>query len=252
LELLQFCVSQEPLQTQHYYHLLDLGYAVTAVAGSDFPWCGKVHDNGRPERNARIGNARFYSFLKKPFSYAAWKEAVKSGHTFVSSGPMIRFTVNGKLPGDTLHIRKGERISISAQAYGHKTQVPLDRLEVVVHGKVIAKASSKAGQPSVNLAIDTVMKATEGFWVAARAYAGPGQAAHTTPVYVSVAKSGFHNNATLSGYLDLAEQYLKELESTLQNRNDDPQYNAWRYRKGLEERITETRAVIGQLRSKAR
>jgi hypothetical protein len=253
LELLQFCVSEEPLQTRHYYHLLDLGYAVTAVAGSDFPWCGKDHDNGPAERNARIGNARFYSFIKKPFSYSSWKEAVKRGHTFVTSGPMIRFTVNGKLPGDTLHIKKGEVIRIHAEAYGHRTQVPLDRLEVVAHGKVIGRTTSRRpGQSSGKLSADTVMKATEGSWIAVRAYAGEGQAAHTTPVYVSVEKKGFHNKATLSGYLDLAERYLKELDSTIQNRNDDPQYHAWRYRAGLEKRITETRAVIRQLRSKAK
>lgn len=45
LELLQFCASEDPLQLRHYYHLLELGYAVTAVAGSDFPWCGKDHDH---------------------------------------------------------------------------------------------------------------------------------------------------------------------------------------------------------------
>jgi hypothetical protein len=250
LELLQFCVSEEPLLTKHYYHLLDLGYAVTAVAGSDFPWCGKDHDNGPPERNARIGNARFYSFINGPLSYSSWKESIKNGHTFATSGPMIKFTVNGKMPGDTLRIKKGEEIRIKAQAYGHSVQVPLDRLELVAHGNVIAMIKASGSGQTSALSIDTVMKAQEGFWVAARTYAGPGQAAHTTPVYVSVDKGGFHNKKTLSGYLDLAEQYLRELELTLQNRNDDPQYQAWRYRKGLEKRIAETRAVIAQLRSK--
>jgi len=37
LEILQYCVSAQPLRTQHYYHMLDLGFQLTAIAGSDFP-----------------------------------------------------------------------------------------------------------------------------------------------------------------------------------------------------------------------
>ncbi|HLT71206.1 MAG TPA: CehA/McbA family metallohydrolase [Cyclobacteriaceae bacterium] len=251
LEILQFCVSQDPLQTRHYYHLLDLGYAVTAVAGSDFPWCGKDHDNGPPDKNARIGNVRFYSFLNTPLSFTAWKAAVRSGHTFVTSGPMLEFTVNDKLPGDTLFVKQGARLKIKTQAYGHMKQVPLDRLELVVHGKVIASVhAGEPGQSSSLLSFEKDIIVSEGSWMAARAYAGSGQAAHTTPVYVSVDGGGFHNKETLSGYLDLAEQYLKELENEIQHADPNPEFQGWRYKKGLEKRIGATRAVIHQLRAK--
>ena len=53
LELAQFCVPEGPLPLKYYYHFLDLGFRLTALAGSDFPWCG----NGV----AQIGNARFYA-----------------------------------------------------------------------------------------------------------------------------------------------------------------------------------------------
>ena len=36
LELAQFCVPEGPLPVQHYYHFLDMGYKLTALAGSDF------------------------------------------------------------------------------------------------------------------------------------------------------------------------------------------------------------------------
>jgi hypothetical protein len=249
LELLQFCISEDPLQTRHYYHLLDLGYSLTAVAGSDFPWCGKDHDQGPVEKGARIGNSRFYSFINGGLSFQTWKEAVKAGHTFVSSGPMLSFTVNNKLPGDTVYIKKGDVVNISAQAFGHAQQVPLQRLEIVRHGKVIATAlPGQTGQTSSSLSINNTFSATEGFWIAVRAFGAKGQAAHTTPVYVSVDKSGFGNTETRSHYLDLAEQYLRELESELQKQNDNPELQAWRFRKGIEKRINETRSVIQQLR----
>ncbi len=152
LELLQFCVSQDPLQTRHYYHLLDLGYSVTAVAGSDFPWCGKDHDGKTRDEKGRIGNARFYSFISSPLShFTSWRNAVRSGHTFVTSGPMLTLTVNNKLPGDTLYTKRGSTININAQAYGHTQQVPLERLELVAHGKVIATATQRQRQLISNL-----------------------------------------------------------------------------------------------------
>ncbi|HYG17977.1 MAG TPA: CehA/McbA family metallohydrolase, partial [Ohtaekwangia sp.] len=253
LELLQFCVSQEPLQTRHYYHLLDLGYAVTAVAGSDFPWCGKDHDNGPANRNARIGNARFYSFLKGPLTFQAWKESVKTGHTFVTSGPMLQFTVNDKLPGDTAHLKPGESVTIKARAYGHPLEVPLEKIELVVHGKVIAATTAKeAGQSPSVITLETKIPIKQGCWIAVRAFAGPGQAAHTTPVYISVDGQGFQNPATISHYLHLAGQYLTELEKDLQNISGDPERQGWRYRKGIEARIAAARAVIETLQTKLR
>jgi len=251
LELLQFCVSAEPLHTKHYYHLLDLGYAVTAVAGSDFPWCGNDHSNGPPEKHARIGNVRFYTFSDSALSYATWKNAVKNGHTFVTSGPMLNFTVNDKLPGDTVFLGSGSTIRIKAAAFGHETQVPLHRLELIVHGEIIKTVSIK--QPEQNstlLVLDQQLKIDEGCWVALRCYAGNGQVAHTTPVYVSVNGSGFHNKTTIKKYLRLAERYLRELEMDLKKNNDNPEYQGWRYQKGIKKRMNDTRSVIKQLGSK--
>lgn len=254
LELLQFCVSEDPLQLRHYYHLLDLGYAVTAVAGSDFPWCGKDHDHGRPERNARIGNARFYTQISGALSYTAWKNSLRKGHTFASSGPMLDLKVDGALPGDTLQVKKGAHVKITVHAYGHQAQVPLQRLELVRHGQVIASTQPRTGsdQSLSHLSIETTLTADAGFWIAARTYANADQAAHTTPVYISVNNSGFHNKATISQYITLAEKYLAELEADLQQVNNDPQYQSWRYKKGIEQRIAEARAVLEQLKTRSR
>ena len=101
-----------PLHTEHYYHMLDLGIPLTATAGSDFPWCGQDHGHGPPERSSRIGNARFYTFLNGPLTYSNWHRAVRAGHTFVSSGPMLdlRVTAAGHppaIPGDRLDVGQG-------------------------------------------------------------------------------------------------------------------------------------------------
>lgn len=252
LELLQFCASDKPLMVDHYYHLLDLGIPVTAVAGSDFPWCG--HDHSRsPERSARIGNARFYTYVEGPLTYHSWKAGLAAGHTFVSSGPMLSFEVNNRLPGDRLHVSKGTTLHVTAHAYGHAGQVPLQVLEIVGHGQVLGRVTADApGQSARHLSLTLDIPARQGIWLAARSYALPTQAAHTTPVYVQVDGKGFHNPATAPHYLKLSQRYLQELKKDIRHRRDDPQYQAWHYRAGLERRIAETRLLIKSMKKKLR
>lgn len=250
LELLQFCASDQPLFTDHYYHLLDLGIPVTAVAGSDFPWCGHDHQ-APPERSARIGNARFYTHVAGPFTYEAWKAGLAAGHTFVSSGPMLAFEVNGQLPGDHLNVRKGETLHITAHAYGHVTEVPLQTLEVVGHGKVLGRVTAASpGQSPSHLSLTLDIPAGGGLWLAARSYGNPAQAAHTTPVYVQVDGQGFMNRVTAPRYLKLSQRYLQEIKKEIRHRSDDPQRQAWHYRAGLQRRMAETRLLIKSMRKK--
>src|SRR5690606_27102656 len=112
VELVQFCEEDGPLITDHYYHLLDLGFPVTAVAGSDFPWCGMDHRYGLNdiafEKAARIGNARFYAYTGDTLTYDRWKMAVDSGRTFATTGPVLFLTVDGHLPGDRIDVERGE------------------------------------------------------------------------------------------------------------------------------------------------
>ncbi|WP_245878032.1 CehA/McbA family metallohydrolase [Spirosoma fluviale] len=252
LELLQYCVSDQPLHTENYYRMLDLGFPLTATAGSDFPWCGHDHDHGPPEQSARIGNARFYTYLNKPFSYSAWKAAVAAGRTFVTSGPILDLKVNKAIPGDKLALAKGEKLVIKAEAFGHPGQTPLDILELVIHGKVVGRVTKQeAGQSADHLTISLELPPlAHGLWVAARCYGENRQAAHTSPVYISVDGGGFHNPETIGSYLTQSEKYLLELEQELDTHSDNPEFRAWFYKKGLKIRIDETREVIRVLRGK--
>lgn len=256
MEVLQFCGDVQPLEVQHYYHFLDLGFRLTATAGSDFPWCGT--DSG-----PQIGNARFYTYLEGPLEFDAWKEAVRGGHTFVSSGPVIELTVDGAIPGDELRVEPGSTVTVRARAYGHGEQVPLGELAVVAHGEVVGRAlpGEATGQDHGTLTVEMELTIDRGVWIAARAGAGPNQFAHTTPVYVTTG-AGFHNPSTVRRRLDDSERYLTEIEAEIAAGLADPLRQpdrvAWRFAcprersgclsEGLTERIAETRAVIARLR----
>ena len=253
LEIVQFCAPGGPLITEHYYNLLNLGIPITATAGSDFPWCGLPHD-GTGEipvhENARIGNARFYVHITGELDYDSFVEAIRSGRTFAGSGPVLLLEVNGRKPGTFLDVEPGADIRISATAYGHADQVPLELLEIVRHGDVIASASADdAGQSPEMIDLELVLEAENGMWIAARTNAGPMQVAHTTPVYISVDRDGFHSHAALDSLLRQSEENLSDLEQLLSEPHDHVEHQAWRYRDALLERIDSTRGVIQRMRT---
>lgn len=253
LELLQFCVEGGPLLTQNYYHYLDLGYKLTATAGSDFPWCGNgpLFGTDAPKWNARIGNVRFYTHVDGKFDYGTWKENLKRGHTFVSSGPMILFSIDGKLPGDEINLSKPRKVTISAKALGNAEQVPLSKMQIIAHGNVLKEVVPNGDHQSTEtLELNFDLKIKSGTWIAVRCYAGPNQVAHTTPVYLTVKNDGFHNPESFQSYLALNEKYLVELEKELEERNNDVEKRAWWYSAGLKKRIDSTRKIIALLREK--
>ncbi len=167
-EILQF----NNLGTDLYYDFLNLGCKLTASAGSDVPWGGT------------IGEVRAYAFLgRKSFSPDGWFAAFRSGRTFTTSGPMLEFEVDHALPGDELRLKSDRRLHVHARAWGDPKRMAPLRLEVVRHGVVIrAAGSADAQRPEV--ALDFTVEAGGGCWLAARARAGDGTSAHTTPVYV--------------------------------------------------------------------
>lgn len=236
LELAQFCVPEGPLAVEHYYRFLNLGYKLTALAGSDFPWCGP--------KFAQIGNARFYAYAGGGFSYERWFAALQAGHTFVTTGPMLFLTVNGKMPGDTLDVQRGARLRVSAEAFGHAGQVPLRSVELIAHGKVIGRS---ADANPAHMVVNLDVPVEQGMWIAARADAGPGQVAHTTPVYVTVAGGGFGNPQTMQRNVEIAEGYLKEIEGELAHPGTALDDQAVRHRAQLERQIAEARERLRSL-----
>ena len=250
VELMQFCAPTGPLITTHYYHFLDLGFPLTALAGSDFPWCGRNKAFGAAEdEGPRIGDARFYTYVEGPLTFDGWIGGLKAGHTFATTGPMLDLRVDEARPGTTLERRTGDTLKVVVEARGHRTDVPLRDLELVVHGEVIRAVTARdAGQSTERLVLSYDLPiGGHGIWIAARARGGPTQAAHTTPVYVRANGTGFANPATARRYLDLSEAYLREIEAELATPGTAVNNQLVRARDGMTRRIADTRAILAQL-----
>ena len=166
------------LNTEIWYTFLNLGYRVLPVAGADFPYFGPTLP----------GVERTYVRLDGPFSADAWFAAFRAGRAYVTNGPFLELSVNGRPMGDELRVARGTPLAIEASARLNPEFDRLDRLELIVLGDVAATATAD-GADTVSLRHE--MAAEGSLWIAVRAWGGR-QAprdmtvAHSAPIYVVV------------------------------------------------------------------
>jgi hypothetical protein len=181
IELFQF----GELHTEEWYELLNAGFRVTGLAGSDFPanigrldpWPRSIPLLG-PER-AMVRAAPGES------AYKTWAEGVRRGAVTLTNGPLLELEFEGgegpgavvDWAGDTRMIRG------RAKATWHR---PIESVELVANGTVVARKEAEGGATTIELDFQTSIAGSA--WIAARAQAAslPGEPsirAHTNPAY---------------------------------------------------------------------
>jgi hypothetical protein len=192
------------LRFQDYYRYLNCGYRLPIVGGTD-----KMGAWTPP------GSNRGYAYLgQEEFSFANWAKAVRSGNTFMTSGPLLLFQAEGKVPGSEIKLGTGgATIEVQAEV---NSFVPIHRLEVVLNGRVVASREESAGIRKLTL--KEKVKVPGSCWLAARCasrFSGVMQtAAHTSPVYVEVAGQELFSEpvaAYLMTLIDGAETWAQNL-----------------------------------------
>ncbi|MEE9229164.1 MAG: CehA/McbA family metallohydrolase [Acidobacteriota bacterium] len=188
------------LRTDLWYEFLNLGYELTPVAGSDFPYFDPP------------GAVRSYAKVEGEFTPQAWYDSLHLGHTFVTNGPMLEFTVNGKPMGSILKARRGDILTILASARINPDIDRLDRLELIVHGDRLDTIT--AGEGDDSLALRHELAVSSGLWIAARAYGKTQAVSHTAPIYVHVGDDGSWSRKKAPAIIDTMRQRLKSLADT--------------------------------------
>jgi hypothetical protein len=166
------------LNTEIWYSFLNLGYKVLPVGGADFPYFGPTLP----------GVERTYVKVDGPFSSDGWFGGFRRGHAYVTNGPFLQFTINGREMGDELHVKRGTPLSVAADAQLNPDVDRLNRLELVVLGDV--EAQQPAGG-SDRIHLQKTLTADHSMWVAIRAYGNHQEpqfttVAHSAPIYVIV------------------------------------------------------------------
>jgi hypothetical protein len=172
--------SDELASAEMYYKLLNCGFRIAATGGTDnFPdvW-----------RDPPPGTDRTFAKVTGPLTLASWLAAIKAGHTFGTTGPLVFLTAGGRGPGDELRVGASAQTSVRVSV-DVASIAPVDTLEVLVNGKVVKTV--KAASATAPLAFNGDIDMPDGGWVAARV-SGPGSKhiadsyafAQTSPVYV--------------------------------------------------------------------
>ncbi len=168
VELLQFL----KLNTLDYYDYLNLGFRITAAAGSDFPWA------------STIGEVRTLAYTGSDFTPDTWFAALKAGHTFVTNGPALFLTADGKMPGTEIIKSAGSAIKISAKALSNATIGTIKKIAVYNNEGLVAEMDNLKNADSIELNLNHQLKHSQ--WIAAVVNCDNGAVAHTTPIYVVV------------------------------------------------------------------
>ena len=190
----------DTLRCLDWYRYLNCGYRLPAVGGTD-----------KMGANEAVGANRAYVHLgAAEFTFENWAKAVRSGNTFMTTGPLLLFIVDGRVPGEEIKFRSGGgMLEVEARA---TCFFPIHRLEVVFNGRVIASRERHEGAREMILK-DQLQVPGPG-WIAARcssqySSAGtgqvPGKVAHTSPVYIAVPGQEVFSPPAASYFLTLID-----------------------------------------------
>ena len=181
VEVFQFGV----LRTDEWYELLNAGFRVVGLAGSDFP-ANLSRFESWPKALPLLGPERALVKAEPGESaYGAWADGVRQGAVVLTNGPLLELAVDGESPGATVSW-SGDTHEVQGRASAVYFR-PIEEIEIVRNGTVVARQSGNASE--LQLQLDFQVSLRESSWLAARVTAQtldgePPIQAHTNPVYL--------------------------------------------------------------------
>jgi TolB protein len=167
-----------------WYRLLNCGFRIPAGAGTD------AMTNYASLRGP-VGMNRVYVHTGTTLNHTNWMRAIKAGKTFATNGPLLSLTANGKEPGDEIAFTLGTH-TMMVRARMHSI-VPVEHLELVQNGKVVATIPMSADHMSASATVSVPVD--KSGWITLRAWSEHASPpildiypfATTSPVYLTVA-----------------------------------------------------------------
>jgi hypothetical protein len=164
LEVLQFNRSGY----EAWYDILNLGFRVAPTAGTDYP-CA--------DQNI-AGHERFYTRVDGDLTYAKWLDAVRAGRTFVTTGPIAQFRINGQdIGSDIVLPRPGNgsgngndsgSVKIEGSVHFDPTRDNVNIVELIQNGQMVRRFSRVEDASSIEFIVDQPVN--ESSWFALRGY----------------------------------------------------------------------------------
>jgi TolB protein len=205
--------SDHLITSDVWYRLLNCGFRIPAGAGTDaFPNFASLRGPpGLVRVYARVeSSGRRAAGLPTAAGHRRFLDAIKGGRTFVTNAPLLDFQITGpddvtRQSGDEIRLAPG-RHDLAVRAI-LRSNVPVDHLELVANGKVIASIAVKAGGTAADTTI--AIPVEQSGWYVLRAWSDRPRLpvldlypfASTSPIYVQVGEGPIRSRADAEFFL---------------------------------------------------
>ena len=209
IEVLGF--SEHKSTAAVWYRLLNCGFHLPAAAGTD------AMANYASLRGPLGLNRVYASVPAGPLNIGTWLDALKSGRTFATNGPLLGFSLGGRQLGDELRLPAGEnKVKFSAWL---RSFVPVDRLQIVCNGQVVRDLTVNSGRRTAEVE-DTIPISRSG-WCLLRAWSEQAEYpvldlypyATTSPIYVTVEGSAPDRNQDAAYFIAWIDRLIDGVKS---------------------------------------
>ena len=179
-----------------YYHYLNIGLRVPFSSGTD--WF--IYDF-----------SRVYVTSDRAITPTEWLQRLADGKTFITNGPLVELTIDERPVGSVIELEKPREVKVRGRAIG---RVDFKRIELVQNGRVTRTAKCEKDGAHFVATLDESLPIDTPAWLALRTPPPPVQEdaelqepvaenefggalfAHSSPIYVNVAKQGVFDRAT--------------------------------------------------------
>lgn len=207
-----------PYSLSDWYRYLNCGYFYPIVGGTD-----------KMSVAMPVGAIRTYARIPKgrPFDYEAWKDAIRSGDTFCTYGPLLEFAVEGTRPGAPIAMKPGGG-TVDVTYELASVTLPMTQVDLVVNGEIRERRAVKPDRAEGHWSVKVDRSAWLAILVRGR-YPGHPEiiAAHSSPVMVRVEGSEFFAAADAMTILEQIEGALAYLD-TVGTRAETARYKQMR------------------------
>jgi TolB protein len=220
-----------------WYAVLNNGLRITAVGGEDS--ISSMH------ASKLVGSARTYVHTgERGLDADAWFEHLRKGHAFVSTGPLVELTVNGRMPGETVSVPSaGGEVRVAARV---RSITPLDSVTLIYNGEAIEKIPLATDRKSADFA--KPLRVSRSGWYHLLAEGTPTERfpldtsfaqAFTNPVWISVGDRPVRSRAA-------AEYCLKWIDLLQKQADAWPDWRSQKEKDHVFAQFDEARAVYRQ------
>jgi TolB protein len=225
-----------------WYAVLNNGLRVTGVGGEDS--ISSMH------QSKLVASSRTYVYTgQRGLDADAWFEGIRKGRAFVSTGPLVELTVNGRMPGDDVELPEaGGAVEVEARV---RSITPLDAVTLVFNGEVIEKIALSPDRKSADFR--KTLKVSRSGWYHLRAEGKPEERfpldttfaqAFTNPVWVTVGGRPVRNRAA-------AEYCVKWIDKLQQMAEAWPGWRSQKEKDHVYAQFNEARAIYQKFAKEA-